>query len=56
MGGCLTAEHLDLPLDYEALTQAGSMMGSGGLVVMDETSCMVDIARFFMDFTHAESC
>ncbi len=56
MGGCLTAEHLDLPLDYEALSQAGSMMGSGGLVVMDETSCMVDIARFFMDFTQAESC
>ena len=56
MGGCLTEEHLDLPLDYEALTRAGSMMGSGGLVVMDETSCMVDIARFFMDFTQAESC
>jgi NADH:ubiquinone oxidoreductase subunit F (NADH-binding) len=56
MGGCLTDQHLDLPLDYEALTQAGSMMGSGGLVVMDETSCMVDIARFFMDFTQAESC
>jgi NAD-dependent dihydropyrimidine dehydrogenase PreA subunit len=55
MGGCLTEQHLDLPLDYEALTQAGSMMGSGGLVVMDETSCMVDIARFFMDFTQAES-
>jgi NADH:ubiquinone oxidoreductase subunit F (NADH-binding)/(2Fe-2S) ferredoxin/Pyruvate/2-oxoacid:ferredoxin oxidoreductase delta subunit len=56
MGGCLIDKHLDLPLDYEALTQAGSMMGSGGLVVMDETSCMVDIARFFMDFTQAESC
>lgn len=56
MGGCLTEQHLDLPLDYEALTEAGSMMGSGGLVVMDETSCMVDIARFFMDFTQAESC
>src|SRR5512140_3730109 len=56
MGGCLTDEHLDLQLDYEALTKAGSMMGSGGLVVMDETSCMVDIARFFMDFTQAESC
>ncbi len=56
MGGCLTEAHLDLPLDYEALTQAGSMMGSGGLIVMDETSCMVDIARFFMDFTQAESC
>ncbi len=54
MGGCLTEEHLDLQLDYEALTKAGSMMGSGGLVVMDETSCMVDIARFFMDFTQAE--
>ncbi len=56
MGGCLTEEHLDLPLDYEALSQAGSMMGSGGLVVMDESSCMVDIARFFMEFTQAESC
>ena len=56
MGGCLTQEHLDLPLDYEALSRAGSMMGSGGLVVMDESSCMVDIARFFMDFTQAESC
>ena len=49
-------QHLDLRLDYEALAQAGSMMGSGGLVVMDETSCMVDIARYFMDFTQAESC
>ncbi|MBI3168217.1 MAG: NADH-quinone oxidoreductase subunit NuoF [Chloroflexi bacterium] len=56
MGGCLTEKHLDLPLDYEALSQAGSMMGSGGLVVMDKSSCMVDIARFFMDFTQAESC
>ncbi len=56
MGGCLTEAHLDLPLDYEALAEAGSMMGSGGLVVMDENSCMVDIARFFMDFTQAESC
>lgn len=56
MGGCLTAKHLDLPLDYEALAEAGSMMGSGGLVVMDESSCMVDIARFFMEFTQAESC
>lgn len=56
MGGCLVESHLDLPLDYEALAQAGSMMGSGGLVVMDETSCMVDIARFFMEFTQDESC
>jgi NADH:ubiquinone oxidoreductase subunit F (NADH-binding)/(2Fe-2S) ferredoxin/NAD-dependent dihydropyrimidine dehydrogenase PreA subunit len=56
MGGCLTAEHLDLPIDYEALTKAGAMMGSGGLVVMDEETCMVDIARFFMEFTQDESC
>jgi NADH:ubiquinone oxidoreductase subunit F (NADH-binding) len=56
MGGCLTAAHLDLKVDYEALTQAGSMMGSGGLIVMDEDTCMVDIARFFMEFTQEESC
>ncbi|GAP06564.1 NAD(P)-dependent iron-only hydrogenase diaphorase component flavoprotein [Anaerolinea thermolimosa] len=56
MGGCLSAEFLDLPIDYESLTKAGSMMGSGGLVVMDEDTCMVDIARFFMDFTQEESC
>lgn len=56
MGGCLPALYLDLPMDYEALTAAGSMMGSGGLVVMDEDTCMVDIARFFMDFTQDESC
>jgi NADH:ubiquinone oxidoreductase subunit F (NADH-binding)/(2Fe-2S) ferredoxin/NAD-dependent dihydropyrimidine dehydrogenase PreA subunit len=56
MGGCLTAEHLDLPIDYESLTKAGAMMGSGGLVVMDEETCMVDIARFFMEFTQDESC
>lgn len=56
MGGCLPAEYLDLPVDYESLTQAGSMMGSGGLVVMDDETCMVDIARFFMDFTQDESC
>ena len=56
MGGCLPEKYLDLPVDYEALTQAGSIMGSGGLVIMDEESCMVDIARFFMDFTQDESC
>jgi NADH:ubiquinone oxidoreductase subunit F (NADH-binding)/(2Fe-2S) ferredoxin/Pyruvate/2-oxoacid:ferredoxin oxidoreductase delta subunit len=56
MGGCLVAEHLDLPLDYEALTKAGSMMGSGGLIIMDDETCMVDIARFFMEFTQEESC
>jgi NADH:ubiquinone oxidoreductase subunit F (NADH-binding)/(2Fe-2S) ferredoxin/Pyruvate/2-oxoacid:ferredoxin oxidoreductase delta subunit len=56
MGGCLTEQHLDLPLDYEALTAAGSMMGSGGLIIMDEETCMVDMARFFMEFTQDESC
>ena len=56
MGGCLPEAYLDLSVDYEALTQAGSMMGSGGLVIMDEETCMVDIARFFMDFTQDESC
>jgi NADH:ubiquinone oxidoreductase subunit F (NADH-binding)/Pyruvate/2-oxoacid:ferredoxin oxidoreductase delta subunit/(2Fe-2S) ferredoxin len=56
MGGCLTRENLDLPVDYESLTGAGSMMGSGGLVVMDEETCMVDIARYFMDFIQEESC
>ncbi len=56
MGGCLPAEYLDLPVDYESLAKAGSMMGSGGLVVMDDETCMVDIARFFMEFTQEESC
>ncbi|NLK09072.1 MAG: NADH-quinone oxidoreductase subunit NuoF [Firmicutes bacterium] len=55
-GGCLTAEHLDTPMDYESLRELGSMMGSGGLIVLDEDSCMVDIARFFLDFTQDESC
>jgi NADH:ubiquinone oxidoreductase subunit F (NADH-binding)/(2Fe-2S) ferredoxin/Pyruvate/2-oxoacid:ferredoxin oxidoreductase delta subunit len=56
MGGCLPAKFLDLPVDYESLTSAGSMMGSGGMIVMDEDTCMVDIARFFMEFTQDESC
>ena len=56
MGGCLPEKYLDLPMDYEALAQAGSILGSGGLVVMDEDTCMVDIARFFMEFTQDESC
>ncbi len=56
MGGCLPDEYLDLPMDYEALAEAGSILGSGGLVVMDEDTCMVDIARFFMEFTQEESC
>jgi len=55
-GGCLTKEHLDLPIDYESLTAAGAIMGSGGLVVMDEDTCMVDVAKFFLEFTQRESC
>ncbi len=55
-GGCLPKDKLDLPANYEALTEAGSIMGSGGMVVMDEDTCMVDIARFFINFTQAESC
>jgi len=56
MGGFLCAQHLDLPVDYESLQAAGAMMGSGGAVVMDEETCMVDMARFFMEFTQDESC
>ncbi|MDA8211811.1 MAG: NADH-quinone oxidoreductase subunit NuoF [Clostridia bacterium] len=55
-GGCLPEELLDLSIDYDSLTAAGAMMGSGGLVVMDETTCMVDLARFFLNFTQKESC
>ncbi len=55
-GGCLTEEHLDLPLDFDSLAAVGAMIGSGGLVVMDEDTCMVSIARFFMHFTQEESC
>jgi len=55
-GGCLPDEMLDLQVDYDTLTKAGAMVGSGGLVVMDETTCMVDIARFFLDFSQKESC
>lgn len=55
-GGCIPASHLDLPVDYEALAGIGSIMGSGGLIVMDERSCMVDVARFFMEFCRDESC
>jgi len=55
-GGCIPEAHLDTPIDYDSLTQIGSMMGSGGLIVMDEDNCMVDIARFFLDFTVDESC
>ena len=55
-GGCIPVEHLDTPIDYDSLAKVGSMMGSGGLIVMDEDNCMVDIARFFLDFTVDESC
>ncbi|MBE6798223.1 MAG: NADH-quinone oxidoreductase subunit NuoF [Ruminococcaceae bacterium] len=55
-GGCIPAEYLDIPIDYDNLLEIGSMMGSGGLIVMDEDSCMVDIAKFFLEFTVDESC
>jgi bidirectional [NiFe] hydrogenase diaphorase subunit len=55
-GGCIPAEFLDTPITYETLTELGSIMGSGGLIVMDDTSCMVDVARYFMDFSRDESC
>ena len=55
-GGCIPAEHLDIEIDYDNLLAIGSMMGSGGLIVMDETDCMVDIAKFFLEFTVDESC
>ncbi len=55
-GGCIPAQNLDTPIDYESLQSIGSMMGSGGLIVMDNTKCMVDIARFYLDFTVSESC
>lgn len=56
MGGCVPAQFLDLPVDYESLAKAGTIMGSGGMIVMDDETCMVDIARYFMDFTQDESC
>jgi len=55
-GGCIPKEQIDLPIDYESLAAAGSMMGSGGMVVMDEDTCMVDVARYFLSFTRDESC
>lgn len=55
-GGCLTEEHLDMALDFDSLTEAGAMIGSGGMVIMDEDTCMVEVARFFMNFTQNESC
>ncbi|MGQ9701553.1 MAG: NADH-quinone oxidoreductase subunit NuoF [bacterium] len=55
-GGCIPKEYLDLPIDYESLSAVGSMMGSGGMIVMDEDTCMVDVARYFLNFTQQESC
>jgi NADH-quinone oxidoreductase subunit F len=55
-GGCIPLDMLDTPVDYENLAQIGSIMGSGGMVVMDEDNCMVDVARYFIEFTHSESC
>jgi NADH-quinone oxidoreductase subunit F len=55
-GGCLTEKELDIPLDFDSLKKVGAMIGSGGLVVMDDKTCMVEVARFFMNFTQNESC
>jgi len=55
-GGCIPQQHLDMPVDYESLGKVGSIMGSGGLIVMDDSSCMVDVAKFFMEFCMSESC
>ncbi|NOY64005.1 MAG: NADH-quinone oxidoreductase subunit NuoF [Nitrospirae bacterium] len=55
-GGCIPAEYIDIPVDYESLARMGSIVGSGGMVVMDETDCMVNIAKYFLEFTQAESC
>ena len=55
-GGCIPSEHLDIPIDYESLSSIGSMMGSGGLIVMDDSKCMVNISKFYLDFTVSESC
>ena len=55
-GGCIPAQHLDMPVDYDSLAKVGSIMGSGGMIIMDESSCMVDVAKFFMEFCRTESC
>ena len=55
-GGCIPEQFLDMSVDYESLAQVGSIMGSGGMIVMDETSCMVDVAKYFMEFCKSESC
>ncbi len=55
-GGCIPSEYLDTPIDYDSLQKLGSMMGSGGMIVMDEDTCMVDVAKFYLQFTVDESC
>jgi bidirectional [NiFe] hydrogenase diaphorase subunit len=55
-GGCIPEQFLDMPVDYESLAKVGSIMGSGGMIIMDHTSCMVDVAKFFMEFCMSESC
>jgi NADH:ubiquinone oxidoreductase subunit F (NADH-binding) len=55
-GGCLTSEHLDVQIDYESLKEKGAMMGSGGVIVMNDGKCMVNVAKFFLDFCVEESC
>jgi bidirectional [NiFe] hydrogenase diaphorase subunit len=55
-GGCIPSEFLDMPVDYETLAKVGSIMGSGGMIVIDDSSCMVDVAKYFMDFCMTESC
>lgn len=55
-GGCIPASYLDMPVDYEHLYEAGSMMGSGGMIVLDEDTCMVDMSRYFLDFCKDEGC
>ena len=55
-GGCITKEYLNTPVDYDSLVKLGAIMGSGGLIIMDEDTCMVDMARFFMEFVQDESC
>ena len=56
LGGCITEENLDTPIDYDSLKAIGSMMGSGGLIVMDDSKCMVNLAKFYLGFTVDESC
>ena len=55
-GGCIPLQHLNVPLDYEPLKELGAIIGSGGLIVMDDTTCMVDVARYFLEFVQEESC